>query len=68
MIPFKNNNIQINGLYKVSAEIIDVDLVADHNCLLWYYNFRIIIQINFYRLVAWWWLSFLFDVYSFSKL
>ena len=34
MIPFKNNNIQINGLYKVSAEIIDVDLVADHNCLL----------------------------------
>jgi len=49
IIPFKNNKIQINGLYKVSAEIVDVNLVSDHNCLLWYF-YIFCLLINNYKL------------------
>ena len=30
----RDRNIQLNGIYKLSAEIKSVDLVSHHNCLL----------------------------------
>jgi hypothetical protein len=34
LMPIRDSNIQLNGLYRVAAEIKDVNLVSDHNCLL----------------------------------
>jgi hypothetical protein len=34
LIPLREGNIQINGIYRVAVEIKGVDLVSDHNCLL----------------------------------
>lgn len=34
LLPVRDSNIQMNGLYRVSAEVKDVSLVTDHNCLL----------------------------------
>lgn len=37
LLPVRDSNIQMNGLYRVSAEVKDVSLVTDRSCLLWFY-------------------------------
>ena len=35
MVPVMDKNIQINGIYQVLAKIKEVNMVNNHNCLLW---------------------------------
>lgn len=38
MVPIMDTNIQQNGIYQVLAKIKEVNMVTNHNCLLWAIN------------------------------
>lgn len=32
---FIEANLQLNGIYRINAEVKQVELISHHNCLLW---------------------------------